>query len=80
MKVFLQSRIALLYPPTFGQRQQLEELLKGQRIELRPVEEEALELPVAAVAGFALTPPPARPYEGQAPAKSCLVFSGVTEE
>lgn len=80
MKVHLHSRIALLYPGSFADAGALEALLTEARIELRLVGPEALGLTLAALAGYANTPPPTRPYTGGAVSDSLLVFSGLRDE
>ena len=80
MKFFINSGAALLYPEGFLQRQELEALLRAEKIELQVVEEEALGLSLATLAGAVNAPPPSMEFEGDAPAESCLVFSGLKEE
>ena len=80
MKLFWNNSIAMLYPEAFNRRQDLESLLQAKKIELRIVEEEALELSLASLAGYANSPSPSLPFEGELPAESCLVLSGLEEK
>lgn len=80
MKVYLNNRFVLVYPGKFDQMQELEAFLQAQRIEMRVVEPEALDLSVAALAGFVRTPPPTKEFAGTPPAQSCIVFVNLPEE
>ena len=80
MQFFRQSRIALFYPAAFSQTDELEALLHRQKIELRLVEPEALELSLAALAGDMDAPPANPPFKGSAPAASGIVFANLTEQ
>lgn len=80
MKLRFNSKIALFYPGGFARIQELEALLKKSKVELRMVEQDALGLSVAALAGYVDVPQPGRTFEGQPPKASCLVLSGLTEE
>lgn len=80
MKLHFNSKIALLYPGEFAQKQELETLLTKHKVELHTVAPEALELPLAALAGYVDAPVAARAFEGEAPTASCLVLSGLSEE
>lgn len=80
MKVYLNSRFALVYQGGFDKMDELAALLKKQRIEMRVVEPEVLGLSVAALAGYVDAPPPTLEFEGEPPKESCVVFSGLTEQ
>lgn len=80
MRVYLHSRLALFYRGSFDKMEELQALLKQQRIELREVEEGALGLSLAALAGYVNAPPPTLAYDGPPLAESCIVLSGLTEQ
>lgn len=80
MKVRFNSRIALFYPASFENTQELELLLKEHKIEMRMVEESGLSLSAAALAGYIDNSEPTREYDAGPLEKSTLVFSGLTEE
>lgn len=81
MKVYLNSRILLLYKGSFTQIEELEAIAKKNKAEVCIVEPESLGMSVAALAGYVDVPLPSLPYEETEvlPAESCLVFSGVDD-
>lgn len=80
MKIHLNNRLALYYPGSNGAPEEMAAFLTPLRIEMRLVEPAALALPVAAVAGYLNTKPPTLTFDGEPPAESCIVFTGLTEE
>lgn len=82
MKLFLNNRIALLYKGNFEHTEELSNIIARFNGQLRIVEPEALDLSVAALAGYVDVPEPSLPYtkKNVLPSVSCLVFSNFTEE
>lgn len=82
MKLYLNSRILLLYKGGFTQVEELEAIAKKNKAELHIVEPESLDMSVAAIAGYVDVPLPSMPYDVETekePTESCLVFSGIDD-
>ena len=80
MKVHFNSRIAVFYPgESFAKTEELADILRRAKVELRLVDEGALHLPLAVLTGFS-SDTVGSPFAGKPPAQSCLLFSGLTED